>query len=87
MRKIDGKYQTSGDITKLDGTPIPEEEPLFLFRAQDKLLLQLLEDYMQLCIEAGSPDQHLGSLKQTMDTIKAWQEANADKLRVPGSNP
>ena len=52
MRKIDGKYQTSGDITKLDGTPIPEDEPLFLFRAHDKLLVQLLEYYMELCKKA-----------------------------------
>jgi hypothetical protein len=85
MRKIDEKYQTSGDITKLDGTPIPEDEPLILFRAHDKLLLPLLEDYMKLCVEAGSPEEHLGLLKQRIDAIKAWQEANVEKLKIPGT--
>ncbi|MEO5627613.1 MAG: hypothetical protein ABIQ89_01875 [Candidatus Saccharimonadales bacterium] len=86
MRKIDEKYQTTGDITKLDGTPIPEDEPLILFRAHDKLLLPLLEDYMKLCIDSGSPEKHLGLLKQRIDAIKAWQETNTEKLKVPGSN-
>jgi len=83
MRKIDGKYQTSGDITKLDGTPIPEDEPLILFRAQDKLLVPLLEKYNELCINAGSPEGQVNLLEQRINEIKAWQATNQVKLKIP----
>lgn len=85
MRKIDGKYQTtdSGDITKLDGTPLPADEPLILFRGHDKLLPQLLEHYQQLCGQAGSPERQITLLQQRIDKIKAWQAANPDKLKIP----
>jgi hypothetical protein len=87
MRKIDEKYQTSGDITKLDGTPLPEDEELILFRAHDKLLVPLLEHYRQLCIDADSPEEHLGLLEKRVEAIKVWQQANQDKLKVPGAKP
>ncbi len=85
MRKIDEKYQTSGDITKLDGTPLPLDEELILFRAHDKLLVPLLEHYKQLCIDAGSLEEHLGLLDKRIKAIVSWQEANQDKLKVPGT--
>jgi hypothetical protein len=83
MRQIDGKYKTSGDITKLDGTSLPEDEPLILFRGQDKLLPRLLEHYNQLCRDAGSPKAQLDLLQQRIDEIKKWQADNAQKLKVP----
>ena len=83
MRKIDGKYQTSGDLTKLDGTPIPEDEPLILFRAHDTLLVDLLEYYMELCKRAGSPQSQTDLLQQRIDEIKSWQSTHQDLLKVP----
>lgn len=83
MRQIDGKYQTSGDITKLDGTPIPLDEPLILFRGKDKLLPQLLEKYAALCQEAGSPEQQLTLLRKRIDEINDWQTNHQDKVKVP----
>jgi hypothetical protein len=83
MRQIDGKYQTSGDITKLDGTPIPEDEPLILFRGKDKLLPGLLESYKKLCQDAGSPQEQIDAVEKRNEIIKAWQAANPDKIKIP----
>lgn len=83
MRQIDGKYQTSGDLTKLNGTPVPEDEPLILFRAKDKLLVELLEYYMKLCSDGGSPESQLNLLQQRIDLIKLWQTDHQDKLKIP----
>lgn len=83
MRQIDGKYKTSGDITKQDGTPVPEDEPLILFRAKDKLLPELLGHYLEQCRAAGSPEQHLSTLQQRIDAIKQWQAANPDRVKIP----
>lgn len=85
MRQIDRKYQTSGDITKLDGTPVPEDEPLVLFRAKDNLLVPLLEHYKQMCINAGSYPKHVELLELRIQDIKKWQAQNPERLNVPGS--
>lgn len=83
MRQIDVKYKTSGDITKLDGTPVPDDEPLMLFRGRDKLLLELLNRYAELCRDNGSPPEQLEKLQKQVDTIKTWQAAHPDRLKIP----
>ena len=83
MRQIDGKYQTSGVITKLDGTPVPDDEPLILFRAQDRLLPELLDLYVQLRQQAGSSAEGIAALQKHVDKIKRWQRQNPDRTRIP----
>lgn len=83
MRQIDGKYKTDGAITKNDGTPLPDDEPLMLFRGQDKLLPQLLEFYNELCTKAGSPPTQIEAIYQRIAAIKRWQAANPDRVKIP----
>lgn len=82
MRQIDSKHKTSGDLTKNDGTPIPEDEPLVLFRGHDKVLPDLLEHYNQLCQENGSPPAQIEAMDQLIAKIKQWQADNPDKVKV-----
>jgi hypothetical protein len=83
MRQIDTKYKTSGDITRLDGTPIPKDEPLILFRGRDRLVVPMLEHYLQLRIEAGTSQERLALLREQMATIKEWQGAHTDRTQIP----
>ena len=83
MRQIDGKYKTDGDITKLDGTPVPDDEPLVLFRAKDKLLPQVLAAYQKLCQDTGCQAQQVDSLGPLIQQVKDWQAANQDKVKLP----
>ncbi len=83
MRQIDGKYKTDSDITKLDGTPIPDDEPIILFRAKDKLTPQMLEAYKKLCLDAGCQPGQIESLDPMIEKFKNWQAANPDKVKLP----
>jgi hypothetical protein len=67
---IDGKY---GRVTTEHGT-IGDDEPVVVFRAQDKLLPDVLLHYRELCEEAGSPDRHLDLITSTRHTVMKWQE-------------
>lgn len=69
---VDGKY---GRVTLEKGT-VGEDEPVVVFRAQDRLLVPLLEEYRGLCWEAGSPDKHVSGIESTIKTVKEWQEKN-----------
>lgn len=83
MRQIDGKYKTDGTITKIDGTPLPDDEPLILFRGQDKLLPKLLEYYNALCTSAGSPATQIEAINQRITVIKSWQDAHPERVKTP----
>lgn len=83
MRRIDGKYQTDGTLTKNDGTPIPDDEPLMLFRGKDQLLPDVVEYYADMCEAAGSPEEHVQTLREKADNIRAWQNDNPDSAKIP----
>jgi hypothetical protein len=78
---LDGKY---GRVTveHVRERPIGEDEPVFLFRAQDELLLKVLIHYHDLCKQAGSPPDHLNGIVTEIMRIKAWQDTNY--TRTPG---
>ncbi|HSJ74960.1 MAG TPA: hypothetical protein VK899_02070 [Gemmatimonadales bacterium] len=71
----DGKY---GQVTLERGT-IGEDEPVVVFRAQDRLLPKLLKIYKILCELAGSPQHHLDLIHESAMRVKAWQEENFTK--------
>lgn len=83
MRQIDGKYKTDGVITKIDGTPLPDDEPLILFRGQDKLLPELLKHYNQLCVQAGSPPTQTQAVEERIKAIEQWQAEHPERVKVP----
>lgn len=64
---------------------IPDDEPVFLFRASDRMLPQLLNVYGQICKHGGSPDRHLQMITDARNEILAWQHEHADEVKVPDS--
>lgn len=76
---FDGKY---GRVTTEYGD-IPDTEPVLVFRAQDKLLPDVLHAYYQLCSQSGSPVKHLDLVRDAYDRVTAWQAENFTK--VPNS--
>ena len=73
---IDGKY---GRVETERGT-IGEDEPVVVFRAQDKLLTRVLEYYHDLCNDAGSPLHHLARIQDTIYEVKLWQDYSQTKI-------
>jgi hypothetical protein len=69
---IDNKY---GRVQLERGT-IGEDEPVVVFRAQDRTLPWLLKVYRARCAEIGSPDRHLARIDDAAKRIAAWQGEN-----------
>lgn len=72
---IDLKY---GHVTTERGT-IGADEPVVVFRAQDRLLPGLLKVYRLLCEAAGSPEHHLRAIHDAATAVKAWQAEHPTK--------
>jgi hypothetical protein len=67
---IDRKY---GRVTLENQRNVGEDEPVIVFRAQDRLLPKLLKVYRYFCDLAGSPENHLLAIDDTARVIKDWQ--------------
>ncbi len=78
---VDRKY---GRV-ELEHGDIGEDEPVFVFRAQDALAVRVLAYYASLCIEAGSPDGHVTGIGTAADEFEAWQAEH--RTQVPQSTP
>lgn len=72
---IDTKY---GRVT-LENSTIPDDEPVVVFRAQDRLLPDVLRGYLDLCAAAGSPQRHTDAIRRALHAVEAWQEDHATK--------
>lgn len=79
---IDGKY---GRVTTERGN-IGDDEPVIVFRAQDRLLPKLLKVYKIMCELAGSPQRHLDLIHESAMTIKAWQVDHFTKTPESAGN-
>jgi len=79
---IDGKY---GRVTLENVNTIADDEPVVVFRAQDKLLTELLAVYWALCRQAGSPQRHLDLIEETLAKVDTWQESHY--TQIPQSRP
>lgn len=72
---VDRKY---GHVTTQRGD-IGGDEPVVVFRAQDRLLPELLVIYRTLCETAGSPRHHLYGIDRSIETVEAWQSNHPTK--------
>ena len=86
MKAIDAKYAIeNGWIVKVkDGAPLPEDEPLVLFRAQDRQALPMLYLYRQLCASACCSQEHIAGIGTLIWAFERFKECHPARMKQPG---
>ncbi len=59
---------------------IPEDEPVFLFRAQDPLAYEAIDAYRKLLKEKGLFEMEK-SVKRQLTAMKKWRQTHAKELK------
>ena len=63
-------------VEKADGTILvdekPGDEPLFVFRGQDRLAANVLEEYMEALYEADVDDAFIDHIREHVDEMRQW---------------
>jgi len=77
----DGKY---GKVTTEHGD-IPDDEPVIVFRARDKMVPAMISFYRSLCQDNGSPQRHLDLIQRCANNIIQWQADHPERTRQPDS--
>lgn len=78
---IERKYKIDNGriVRRADGVPIPEDEPLFILRAQDINALPALLAYHVLCKDLN----HKASIVKSINAFKQFATENPDRMKEP----
>jgi hypothetical protein len=68
-----------------NGNEIPNDEPLFIFRAKDRLAIRAIQCYLALCVEDNCTSEQLLGIKKMIGEFHRWAVDNPDKMKQPGS--
>jgi hypothetical protein len=66
-----------------NGVPVPNDEPVILFRGRDKLAVPMLERYRELCVEDGCNDFQLASMDTMINAFKEFARTSST-MKQPG---
>lgn len=85
MKRLDNKHHLDGEqvVKTGNGVPIPDDEPVILFRGRDKLALPMLQFYRQLCVEDGCVAFQLESLDGMIREFKEFA-VSSPTMKQPG---
>jgi hypothetical protein len=79
---ISSKY---GKVT-LERGSIPEDEPVFVLRSQDKLAPRLLEYYEMMCKAQGATETQVEAVVRAGEGMRAWQVEHHDRVKLPDTD-
>jgi hypothetical protein len=66
------------------GVPIPEEEPIFIFRARDWNALKGIQAYREICIADGCNDHQMRMADEAIQRFSKFAEEHPDQMKQPG---
>lgn len=62
---------------------IPDDEPVFVLRAQDVVAMNTLENYAHQAEVMGAKKSFVKDVLAVRDSFQKWQDDNDDKVKVP----
>lgn len=83
--KQEPKYTVNAHaiVNRASGEEIPADEPVFIFRARDKLAVRALEDYALRC----SDGQHYAAVRKRIKHFRAFASRHQDRMKLPDTAP
>lgn len=78
-------YDKKYGIVTTEHVDIPDDEPVFLFRARDVHTPEVIKYYMQRCRTGGCPQGHLDLVEQGLKDVKTWQNTEGNVVKNPTS--
>lgn len=69
-------------IDNFDGK-FPQDEPLFLVRAQDQLAADLIQEYYYAVMDANCSAGHIEAVNSVHSSFQKFADDNPDKMKRP----
>lgn len=78
------KYDVNADgriFNRATGQVIPDDEPVFIFRARDRHAIKALKYYANVCTD----DDHVAVVERRVDDFRAFRKMHPDRMKEPDS--
>lgn len=62
---------------------IPEDEPLFVLRAQDDLAIPMLHRYKNFALAAECSQEFIDKIDEDINAFAVWRTDNRDRTKKP----
>lgn len=82
----DPKYITGPIINSASGEAIPQDEPVFLFRARDNQALNVLEFYWELVNEDPDNAEHANAVRRRIEEFYTFKETHPERMKRPDTD-
>jgi len=81
------KFKIKGDqlVKRETDEPIPDDEPIFILRARDRLAVTLLRFYEVLCEEGDATEYQKTKLVSTIMNFRDFARRHPEMMKFPGS--
>ncbi len=73
-----------GIIKRSNDEAIPEDEPVFILRARDRLAIPTLVTYLKFSELDGCNDHHKETLAEAVAAFEEFADQNPDRMKQPG---
>lgn len=77
---IDGKIE----VLNKTGEPVPEDEPMMLFRGRDMLAMHIVWLYLGVAQRARCNTEHLRGITERSEAFTSFSLQHADRMKRPG---
>jgi hypothetical protein len=74
------KFENGQFVNRVSGEPIPDDEPVIIFRARDRKALPILHLYLSLCDD----EHHRQAIQDRIYEFGAFQRAHPERVKEPG---
>jgi len=80
---IERKYKIENNrlVRRSDGVPVPDDEPLFILRSQDRNALPVLLAYNMICLDL----EHKAGVVKSISDFTEFRNKNPDRMKEPDS--
>jgi len=81
MWHIDEEYRL---VKTSNGQPLPDDEPVVVLRARDRLAVPTLKFYHLLAMSNGCNDWFLERILPMLERFRAFAEQHPERMKQPG---
>lgn len=86
MRKLNDMFHIDGDrlIKTSNGEPVPEDEPLFIFRGRDELARRVIWEYLNMLRKEQCDRDRIIAVDQAMMRFCQFAMDHPERMKQPG---
>jgi hypothetical protein len=74
------KFEGGRFVNRVSGEPIPDDEPVIIFRARDRKSIAVLNFYLSICDD----EHHRQAIRDRIAEFTLYQRDNPKRVKEPG---